>query len=92
MFAGWINRQQLDVIEYLKEENRLLKERMGRRRIRFTDAERPRLARKAQVLGRKVLSELETLVTPNTLLRWHGNWWPPSRISAIGGAQAGLVS
>jgi putative transposase len=71
MFAGWINRQQLDVIEYLKEENRLLKERLGGRRLRFTDAERRRLARKAQVLGRKVLSELETLVTPDTLLRWH---------------------
>ena len=24
--AGWINRQQLDVIEYLKEENRVLRE------------------------------------------------------------------
>ena len=44
---------------------------MGGRRIRFTDAERRRLARKAQVLGRKVLGELETLVTPDTLLRWH---------------------
>jgi putative transposase len=39
--------------------------------IRFTDAERRRLARKAYALGRKVLNELETLVTPDTLLRWH---------------------
>src|SRR5271165_6442676 len=71
MFAGWLNRHQLDVIEYLQEENRLLKERLGGRRVRFTDAERRRLARKAYALGRKVLSELETLVTPDTLLRWH---------------------
>src|SRR5258708_32757862 len=71
MFAGWINRHQLDVIEYLQEENRVLKERLGGRRIRFTDAERRRLARKAYTLGRKVLHELETLVTPDTLLRWH---------------------
>ena len=25
MFAGWVNRHQLDVIDYLQEENRLLK-------------------------------------------------------------------
>jgi putative transposase len=71
MFAGWVNRHQLDVIEYLQEENRVLKERLGGRRLRFTDVERRRLARKAQVLGRKVLTELETLVTPDTLLRWY---------------------
>jgi putative transposase len=71
MFAGWVNRHQLDVIDYLQEENRLLKERLGGRRIRLTDAERQRLARKAYALGRKVLNELETLVTPDTLLRWH---------------------
>ena len=71
MLTGWINRRHLDVIEYLQEENRVLKARLGGRRIHFTDAERRRLARKAQALGRKVLSELETLVTPNTLLRWY---------------------
>jgi len=70
-FAGWVNRGQLDVIEYLREENRVLKERMGGRRLRLTDAERRRLARKAQALGRKVLNELETLVRPDTLLRWY---------------------
>ena len=71
MFAGWVNRHQLDVIEYLQEENRVLKERLGGTRLRFTDAERRRLARKARALGRKVLTELETLVTPDTLLRWY---------------------
>jgi transposase InsO family protein len=50
MFAGWVSRHQLDVIEYLPEENRVLKERLGGRRLRFTDAERRRLARKAQAL------------------------------------------
>jgi putative transposase len=69
----------VDVIEYLQEENRVLKERLSGRRIRFTDAERHRLARKAQALGRKILNELETLVTPDTLLRWYrelvaSNW------------------
>ena len=71
MFAGWVNRQQLDVIDYLQEENRALKERLGGRRVLFTDTERRRLARKAHALGRKVLNGLETLVTPDTLLRWY---------------------
>src|ERR1700674_2819773 len=71
MFAGRVNRYQLDVIEYLREENRLLKERLGDRPIHFIDAERRRLARKAKMLGRKVLNELETLVTPDTLMRWY---------------------
>lgn len=69
LFAGWVNRHQLDVIEYLLEENRVFKQRLGGRRLRFTDAERRRLARKARVLGRKMLKELETLVTPDTVFR-----------------------
>ena len=69
MFAGWVNRQQLDVIEYLQEENRVLKVRLGDKRIRFIDAERRRLARRAKVLSREVLHELKTLVTPDTLMR-----------------------
>ena len=71
MFAGWVNRQQLDVIEYLQEENRVLKVRLGDKRIRFIDAERRRLARRAKVLSREVLHELKTLVTPDTLMRWY---------------------
>ncbi len=71
IFAGWLNRRQIDLIEYLKEENRILKERLGGRRIRFTDAERRRLARRAYALGRKALNELETMVSPETLLRWY---------------------
>ena len=69
--AGWINRQQLDVIEYLKEENRVLREHLKGKRIRFTDDQRRRLAAKAKTLGRKVLRDLETIVTPDTLLAWH---------------------
>jgi transposase InsO family protein len=71
MLAGWVNPRQLQVIEYLEAENRVLRERLGGRRMRFTDAERGRLARKAHALGRKALHDLETLVTPDTLLRWY---------------------
>jgi hypothetical protein len=71
MFAGWVNRNQLDVIDYLKEENRVLREQLGGRRLRFTDDQRRRLAAKGQVLGRRVLDELAGLVTPDTILRWY---------------------
>ncbi len=69
--AGWINQQQRDVIDYLQEENRVLREHLGPRRLRFTDAQRRRLAAKAKALGRRALGEIETLVTPDTLLSWH---------------------
>jgi putative transposase len=69
--AGWLHRQQAAVIEYVSAENRVLRERLGDRRIIFTDAERQNLAEKARAVGRKTLRELGTIVTPVTLLRWH---------------------
>jgi putative transposase len=69
--AGWLNRQQQAVIDYLMEENRVLKEQLEEQRLRFTDQQRIRLAVKAKVLGRRALDGLETLVTPDTLLAWH---------------------
>src|SRR6202795_2688247 len=69
--SGWVHRHQLLVIEFLQAENRLLKERLRGKRIRFTDAERALLARKAKAVGRKALLELDTIVSPDTLLRWH---------------------
>src|ERR1700680_478944 len=69
--SGWVHRHQLLVIEFLQAENRLLKERLRGQRIRFNAAERARLARKAKAVGRKALLELDTIVSPDTLLRWH---------------------
>src|SRR6202521_455310 len=69
--SGWVHRHQLIVIEFLQAENRLLKEKSAGRRIRFTDAERALLARKAKAVGRKALLKLDTIVSPDTLLRWH---------------------
>jgi putative transposase len=69
--AGWMNQRQLQMIEYLREENRVLREQLGERRLRLTDDQRRRLAAKARGLGRKLLSEVATIVTPETLLRWH---------------------
>ena len=69
--AGWINRHQQAVIDYLIEENRVLKEQLEGQRLRFTDEQRIRLAVKAKALGRQLLDEIETIVTPDTLLAWH---------------------
>ena len=44
VFAGWVNRKQLEVIDYLKEENRVLREQLDGRRPRFSDDQRRRLA------------------------------------------------
>ncbi len=69
--AGWMNHEQQQVIEYLREENRVLRAQIGTRRLRFDDDQRRRLAIRAKVLGRRVLAEVATIVTPETLLRWH---------------------
>ena len=69
--AGGINQQQRDVIDHLREENRVLRQQLGHRRVQFTDDQRVRLAAKAKKIGRRVLTEIGTLVTPDTLLAWH---------------------
>src|SRR3954470_19593190 len=71
VLAGWMNQRQQNVIEYLREENRVLREQLGERRLRFSDDQRRRLAAKAKGLGRKLLAEIATVVTPETLLAWH---------------------
>ena len=69
--SGWVHRHQLRVIEFLQAENRLLKDKLKGRQLRFTDTERALLARKAKAVGRKALLELDTVVSPDTLLQWH---------------------
>jgi hypothetical protein len=71
VFAGWVNRRQREIMEFLQEENRVLREQLGGRRLRFTDAQRRRLAAKGKALGRRVLDQLGGLVTPDTILRWY---------------------
>ena len=71
ILAGWINRHQKEVLEYLRAENQVLKEMVGKKRILLTDAQRRRLAVKGKILGRMALREIATIVTPDTILRWH---------------------
>src|SRR3954452_5560032 len=69
--AGWMNQRQQQTIEYLREENRVLREQLGNRRLRLNDDQRRRLAVRAKGMGRKLLADIATLVAPETLLRWH---------------------
>ena len=69
--GGWMNQHQLQIIDYLREENRFLREQLDGRRMRFNDGQRRRLAAKAKGLGRRLLAEVAIIVTPETLLAWH---------------------
>src|SRR5215471_19113535 len=69
--SGWMNQQQLELIDYLREENRVLREQLGQRRLRFNDDQRRRLAVKAKGLTRRLLEEMSPLVTWETLFAWH---------------------
>ncbi|MEZ5988363.1 MAG: integrase core domain-containing protein [Planctomycetota bacterium] len=71
VFGGWVNRQQAQVLDYLREENRVLREQLRGRRIRLTDAQRRRLAVRGRALGRRILHSVATIATPDTILAWH---------------------
>ncbi len=67
--AGWVHRHQQQVVDYLVEENRALREQLRGRRAQLNDDQRRRLAAKRQRLGRRVLRQVATIVTPDTILR-----------------------
>jgi putative transposase len=71
LFSGWINRQQQSVIDYLLEENRVLRAAYGCRRVPLTDDQRRRLAVKGHPIGRRRLADVAGMVTPDTILRWY---------------------
>ena len=61
--AGWMNQHQHDIINYLIEENRVLQQQIGARRLRFDDHQRRRLAVKAKTLSRRILAQVATIVS-----------------------------
>jgi putative transposase len=69
--AGWMSRKQQQVIDYLLDENRVLREQIGKKRLSFTDGQRRRLAVKAKIIGRKRLQEIARSATPQALLKWY---------------------
>jgi transposase len=56
--------------EYLEAENRILRKQINGR-VQLTHGDRRTLAELGQKLGRKVLEEIATVATPNTILAWH---------------------
>ena len=64
MAQDGVNRQQQDVIDYLQEENRVLRAGLRGKRLRLSDDERRRLAVKAQATGASAVK----------------CWWPPRNL------------
>ncbi len=48
----------------------ILRDQLGRRRLRLTDQQRRRLAIKGKLIGHQLLGQVACLVTPDTILRW----------------------
>jgi putative transposase len=71
ILSGLVNRQQQQIIEFQDAQIRALMDRRSRKRILLTDDQRRVLAAKGKAIGRKALMELTTIVTPDTILRWH---------------------
>ncbi len=75
MIAGWMNSRQQEAIDYLKEENQILRDELlkatGNKRIILSDSQRRRLAVLAKKLGRNGLAEICRIFSPDTILMWH---------------------
>lgn len=95
--VGWHGRRQQEVIDFQNAQLDVLLRQLGIRRLRLTDDDRRRLAVKAKSLGRNALAQVTTIVTPDTLLRWHrrlvGRKWDYSdrRTRAAGRARVRQV-
>ena len=71
ILCGWVNERQQKTIEFQNAQIETLLQKLDKKRLLLTDDQRRLLAVKAKVLGRKALLELTTIVTPDTILRWH---------------------
>jgi len=69
--SGRLNQHQQLVVDYLTEENHVLREQIGDRRLHFTDDQRRRLSVRAKELRRSALTQVANIVRPGTLLAWH---------------------
>jgi putative transposase len=91
VLAGWLSRRQQEGMAYLIEENRILRGQLRGRRLRLTDDERRRLAVHGHRLGRRALAEVATIVTPDTILRWHRQLVARKWTFAKGPQRAGVL-
>ncbi|QDU92380.1 hypothetical protein Pla8534_01260 [Lignipirellula cremea] len=71
ILSGWIHHRQQQIIEFQNDQIQSLLSQLGKKRISFTNDQRRILAVKGKALGRNTLRELTTIVTPDTILRWH---------------------
>jgi putative transposase len=69
--AGWMNRKQQQLIDYLLEENRVLRQQLGKQRLSLSEAQKKRLARKAKAVGLRRLKEIASAATPQALMNWY---------------------
>jgi hypothetical protein len=65
--AGWVNRNQQNVIEYLLEEVKFHREQLGKR-PRFNDDQRRRLAAKAKKVEPSRLKESAAFAMPRVTI------------------------
>ena len=71
VFCGWVNQRQTEIVEFQNAQITALLQKLGKKRILLSDDQRRLLAVKGKSIGRKTLLELTTIVTPDTILRWH---------------------
>ena len=64
--AGWMNRQQQQVIQYLRDENHILREKLGKKRLILNESQKCRLATAAMKLGKDLLRQFGTVFSPAT--------------------------
>jgi len=71
--AYCIDKELYEVIDYLREQVRVLVEHQEKdnKRILLTNSQRMRVAAKAKRLSRKMLERCTELFTPNTVMRWY---------------------
>jgi putative transposase len=69
--CGIVNQRQQQIIEFQNAQIETLLKKLGKKRLLLDDDQRRLLAVKAHDIGRKTLLELTTIVTPDTILRWH---------------------
>ena len=69
--CGLINQRQQHIIEFQNAQIDALFNKLGRQRLLLDDQQRRLLSVKGQVSSRNSLCELTTIVTPDTILRWH---------------------
>ncbi len=71
ILASWVHSEQQRINEFYRAELDAVMKAQGKKRLLLTDVQRRLLAVKGKSLGRKTLMELTTIVTPDTILRWH---------------------